>query len=83
MLMYWEILGYLITAFKDNGPGIVKSDLPFVFEKFYRAKQNQSTVVKGYGLGLNYVKQIMDQHHGWYTIISNQNGTELKLGWPL
>jgi len=75
--------GYLITAFKDNGPGIVKSDLPFVFEKFYRAKQQHSAVVKGYGLGLNYVKQIMDQHHGWYTIISNQNGTELKLGWPL
>lgn len=75
--------GYLITAIKDNGPGIVKSELPFVFEKFYRAKQHHSKLVKGHGLGLNYVKQIMHHHNGWYTIISNQNGTELKLGWPI
>lgn len=74
---------YLITAIKDNGPGIAASEIPFVFEKFYRAKQPNEKPVKGYGLGLNYVKQIMDQHRGWYSIISHQNGTELKLGWPL
>ncbi|RZL69386.1 MAG: HAMP domain-containing histidine kinase [Pedobacter sp.] len=63
---------YLITAIKDNGPGIVTSEIPLVFEKFYRAKQHNETPVKGYGLGLNYVKQIMDQHSGWYSIISSK-----------
>lgn len=72
---------YLVTAVKDNGPGIATAELPFVFEKFYRAKQKQN--VKGYGLGLNYVKQIINQHEGWYNIKSNSNGTELKLGWPI
>ncbi|MFD0939525.1 sensor histidine kinase [Pedobacter boryungensis] len=74
---------YFVTVIKDNGPGIDKSDMPFVFEKFYRAKQHHVQSVKGYGLGLNYVKQIMEQHKGWYSLQSNQHGTELKLGWPL
>ncbi|KQC00326.1 cell wall metabolism sensor histidine kinase WalK [Pedobacter sp. Hv1] len=74
---------YLVVVIKDNGPGIAKSEIPFVFEKFYRAKQQHGRPVKGYGLGLNYVKHIMHQHKGWYSITSNQNGTELKLGWPI
>lgn len=73
----------LVTLVKDNGPGIAKAELPFVFEKFYRAKHHQQQTVKGYGLGLNYVKQIMEQHQGWYSIFSDENGTEVKLGWPL
>lgn len=74
---------YLVIVVKDNGPGIATAEIPFVFEKFYRAKQNNQQAIKGYGLGLNYVKQIMEQHHGWYKINSNENGTELKLGWPI
>lgn len=73
----------LVTIVKDNGPGIAAAEIPFVFEKFYRAKQLHQQAIKGYGLGLNYVKQIMEQHHGWYKISSNRNGTELKLGWPI
>lgn len=72
----------LIIAIKDNGPGIAAAEIPFVFEKFYRANRQNQTI-KGYGLGLNYVKQIMEQHNGWYTIKSNRDGTELKLGWPI
>lgn len=72
---------YLVISIKDNGPGIAEIDLPYVFDKFYRAKMSDKNI-KGYGLGLNYVKQIMDQHDGWYSIESNSAGTELKLGWP-
>lgn len=74
---------YLTTIVKDNGPGIATAEIPFVFEKFYRAKQHHEQVIKGYGLGLNYVKQIMDQHQGWYKLSSDKNGTEVKLGWPI
>ena len=72
-----------VTSVKDNGPGIAAEEIPLLFEKFYRAKQSSATTIKGYGLGLNYVKQIMEQHHGWYKIESSTNGTELKLGWPI
>lgn len=74
---------YFIISITDNGPGISPSELPFVFDKFYRAKQENSELIKGYGLGLNYVKQIMDQHAGSYQLTSSKNGTELKLSWPL
>lgn len=71
---------HFVVSVKDNGPGIASTDIPFVFEKFYRVKHQKK--IKGYGLGLNYVKQIMEHHTGWYKIISTDEGTELKLGWP-
>ncbi|MEJ5994430.1 HAMP domain-containing sensor histidine kinase [Pedobacter sp. Du54] len=74
---------YFIISIKDNGPGIDAAEVPFIFEKFYRAKQSSTTTVKGYGLGLNYVKQIMHQHNGWYKLTSSASGTELKLAWPV
>ena len=63
--------------------GFFAAEIPFVFEKFYRGKQSTSSAVKGYGLGLNYVKQIMQQHKGWYKLTSNPGRTEIKLAWPL
>lgn len=74
---------YFIISIKDNGPGIDAAEIPLLFEKFYRAKQSSTTTIKGYGLGLNYVKQIMQQHNGWYKITSSLSGTELKLAWPV
>ncbi len=73
---------YFVLTVKDNGPGIAAAEIPFVFEKFYRGKQSTSSAVKGYGLGLNYVKQIMQQHKGWHKLKSNTGGTEIKLAWP-
>lgn len=74
---------HFITSIKDNGSGIDKAEIPLIFEKFYRAKHSSATNIKGYGLGLNYVKQIMQQHNGWYKMKSDLNGTELKLAWPI
>ena len=74
---------HLVIVIKDNGSGIAAAEIPFVFEKFYRAKHHHEQGLKGYGLGLNYVKQIMEQHQGWYKLSSNENGTEVKLGWPI
>lgn len=55
----------------DNGPGIKKEDMKHLFEKFYRGAEAKQRVVRGLGLGLYYVKQIVEAHGGTITVQSN------------
>jgi signal transduction histidine kinase len=54
----------LVIRFRDNGIGMSKEEQKHVFDKFYRAGKGDFKTVKGLGLGLYYVHQIVTAHNG-------------------
>ena len=55
---------YFILKISDNGVGISTEDQKYIFDKFYRVSNNDIHKVKGFGLGLNYAKQVVESHNG-------------------
>ena len=68
------------VSVRDHGPGIDAADLPFVFDRFYRASAARH--LPGSGLGLAIVRQVAESHHGEVAAEPADPGTRLVLRIP-
>lgn len=74
----------ILISIKDHGIGISKKDQKRIFERLYRVPTGDVHNVKGFGLGLNYVKAIIEGHEGEITLQSELGkGSEFIIKVPL
>ena len=67
----------------DNGSGIPESEVPRVFDRFYRAGDEMTRTSQGTGLGLYLVQMIVMAHHGTVNVVhTDQNGTTMRVTVP-
>ncbi len=75
--------GYLEVTVNDNGSGIPRADLPYIFDKFYQSNNQNIIKPEGSGLGLAICKQIIDNHEGKIWVKNNKkNGVTFGFKLP-
>lgn len=64
-----DVGDFIQVEIEDNGQGIPQKDLPYIFDRFYRADASRNSATGGSGIGLSIVKKIVEDHGGkiWAT----------------
>lgn len=75
MVLAWEDPDFFYLQVVDNGIGIKIQEQDKIFDKFYRSSYGDNHETKGYGLGLSYVKEIVNLHNGTIEV-----GSIIKVG---
>ncbi|WP_299552455.1 two-component regulator propeller domain-containing protein [Seonamhaeicola sp.] len=75
---------YLKIEVEDNGVGIRKEELPYVFHRFYQVNQTRKRTRKGSGIGLAITKDLVELHHGIIDVESQEgSGTKFTIKLPM
>ena len=75
---------FLTFVIRDTGYGMTKDDLPRIFDKFYRVKNEKTKAIAGTGLGLPIVKGIVEAHLGTIKVESQLGkGSTFTIELPL
>ena len=83
-LKTWNDDQYLYFSVKDTGMGMKKESLKKIFDRFYRVHTGNVHDVKGFGLGLAYVKKVVDLHDGVIKVESEYGrGTKFTIKLPV
>jgi two-component system phosphate regulon sensor histidine kinase PhoR len=74
----------IIISIEDKGIGMTPDTVKHIFEKFYRAHAGNIHNVKGFGLGMSYVKWVIDLHKGTIQVTSElDKGTKVEISLPM
>ena len=69
-----DVGDFIQVEIEDNGKGISNKDLPYIFDRFYRADASRNSAAGGSGIGLSIVKKIIEDHGGKIWATSKENG---------
>ena len=64
---------YIKCAVEDNGEGIAKKDLGFIFDRYYQSTKLPTKPLPGTGIGMELVQKLIDRHHGHIAVTSEEN----------
>ena len=68
-----DVGDFIQVEMEDNGQGIASKDLPYIFDRFYRADASRNSATGGSGIGLSIVKKIIEDHGGKIWATSKEN----------
>ena len=68
-----DVGDFIQVEIEDNGMGISNKDLPYIFDRFYRADASRNSAAGGSGIGLSIVKKIIEDHGGKIWATSKEN----------